>query len=44
MRTIRSYLKRFVTLVVASAALAFGAAGNAHAGCGTIWTANLTDH
>jgi len=44
MRNIHAFLKRAATIVAASAALTFGAAGNAQAGCGTIWTFNMTDH
>ena len=44
MRNIRAFLRRAATIVAASTALAFGAAGNAQAGCGTIWTFNMTDH
>lgn len=43
MRGIRSYLKRFVMVAAASAVLTFSAA-DARAGCGTLVTANLTDH
>src|SRR5579862_9851280 len=43
MRCIRLLLRRAATIFAASLAFAL-APGVAHAGCGTIWTANLTDH
>ena len=44
MLNLRAFVRRATTVAVTSAALVFGAAGNAQAGCGTIWTFNMTDH